>query len=227
LTNAGYSIQFVGGSQEPWNGVFEVPTNIPSPDLRNIGGVNQDKHRGYGGYSTPIVRDNINSWLAADNPDIVLLMIGINDYGSGNGSVAPGNLTTILSKIFAANSSADVIVAQITPMSSGNTMVNNNIAVYNSFIRNSLVPTYRAQGKRVSTVDQYSNMLNNGAIDDSLFSNGINHPGLIAYDRMAETWFQGIQAVHPIPEPSSFVMLFAAGAIVLGFGRLTRKFLSQ
>ena len=79
LTNAGITFQFVGASPEPWNGVFGVPTNTPSLDLRTIG---QDHHRGYGGWGTSSVLSNIRGWLAADNPDVILLMIGINDGGS-------------------------------------------------------------------------------------------------------------------------------------------------
>jgi hypothetical protein len=56
-------------------------------------------------------------------------------------------------------------------------------------------------------VDQYANFLKDGVIDASLMSNGNNHPGAIGYNRMADTWFAGIQAVHPIPEPSTIVLL--------------------
>jgi hypothetical protein len=85
---------------------------------------------------------------------------------------------------------------------------------YNTYIRETLVPSYRAQGKHVSTVNQYANLLSNGAIDPSLFSNGINHPNAVAYNRMAQTWYDGIQAVHPVPEPSAIVLL-AAGLLGL------------
>src|SRR5262245_19396305 len=35
LINSGRSVQFVGNSPEPWNGVFGLPKNVPNPDLRN------------------------------------------------------------------------------------------------------------------------------------------------------------------------------------------------
>ena len=57
LTNAGIAFQFVGASPEPWNGLFGVPTNTPSPDLRTVG---QDHHRGYGGWGTSSVLSSIS-----------------------------------------------------------------------------------------------------------------------------------------------------------------------
>ncbi|MCX6927603.1 MAG: GDSL-type esterase/lipase family protein [Verrucomicrobia bacterium] len=187
LTNAGYPFQFVGASAEPWNGAFGTPKNTPSPDLRPVG---QDHHRGYGGWGTSSILSSIGSWLTADNPDVVLLMIGIND----NGSVAArSNLNSIVQTIVTRKPNADVVVAQITPTIS----YSQTIVDYNSFIRNTLVPYYQAQGKRVSTVDQYSNLLTNGVIAPALFSNGINHPNAVAYDRMAQTWYDGMVTFLP------------------------------
>jgi hypothetical protein len=79
LTNAGYNFQFVGGSAEPWNKAFGDPTHggtyKPALDLRDLG---QDGHRGYGGASASTLQGGIVNWLAADDPDIILLMIGTN-----------------------------------------------------------------------------------------------------------------------------------------------------
>jgi hypothetical protein len=182
LTNAGIAFQFVGASPEPWNGVFGVPTNTPSPDLRTVG---QDHHRGYGGWGTSDILSNIGGWLAADNPDLILLMIGINDGGS---VAARNTLSNIVKTIVNTRSNAAVIVAQITPMAT----FSQSIVDYNTCIRNTLVPSFQARGKHVSTVNQYTNLLTNGVIDPSFFSNGINHPNAVAYDRMAQTWYDGM-----------------------------------
>jgi hypothetical protein len=87
LTNAGYSVQFVGSSGEPWNlpfgASFDIPGSIQGVDLRTIG---QDNHRGYGGASTSQILNgghvggssynvpSVTTMLNADNPDVVLLM---------------------------------------------------------------------------------------------------------------------------------------------------------
>jgi hypothetical protein len=69
------------------------------------------------------------------------------------------------------------------------------IVDYNKYIRDTLVPAFAEQKKHVTTVDQYSNFGSGTTIDRSLYSNGINHPNADAYDKMAETWFVGIQAL--------------------------------
>jgi lysophospholipase L1-like esterase len=198
LTTAGYSFQFVGTSPEPWDGQWGVPKYVGTPNLRTV---NQDNHRGYGGRGTSYVSSNISGWLAADNPDVVLLMIGINDIGqdtSGNPTTAESNLNSIVQTIVTARPNAYVIVAQTT----GYATYTDSIVQYNNYIKNTMVPAFVAQGKHISTVDQYSNMLTNGSINPALFSNGINHPGATAYGRMAQTWFDAIQALGTItPSP--------------------------
>lgn len=191
LTSAGFVFQFVGGSAEPWNGVFGTPANTPVPDLRSV---NQDRHRGYGGQGTGHVMNNIAAWLSADNPDIVLLMIGINDLGLHQLTSAKNNLNNIVDTIVSQKPAASVVVAQITP-GANNGYVLQEFIDYNTYIREDLVPSFQQQGKRVTTVDQYANFpLKNGQVDPSLFANAINHPTAAAYDRMAQTWLAGIQS---------------------------------
>ncbi len=217
LTNAGYSFQFVGSSPQPWNGVSGMPTNTPSPDLR---AVNQDHCEGYSGVGTSYVESNIGAWLAADNPDIILLMIGIND---GGGVTAENNLNQIVQTVVTTKPKCDLIVAQITPTIN----YSQSIVDYDDYILDTLVPYYYdALGDHVTTVDQYANLLTNGTIDPTKFSNGINHPTNAVYGQMAQTWFQGIEAVDPppaTPEPSTLTLL-AAGAIgLLGYAWRRRK----
>jgi uncharacterized repeat protein (TIGR02543 family) len=191
LTQAGYGFQFVGDSPEPWNGTFGTPTNTPSPDLRTL---NQDHHRGYGGQGTSYVLSNIANWLASDDPNVVLLMIGINDLGVHQVSSAKSNLNSIVNTIVTQKPDAQVIVAQITP-GANNGYVLQEFLDYNTYIRETLVPSYQTQGKHVTMVDQYANFpLKNGQVDPALFSNSINHPTATAYDRMAQTWLAGIQS---------------------------------
>ena len=61
-----------------------------------------------------------------------------------------------------------------------------------------LVPDFQRRGLKVSTVDQYRNMLKpDGEIDPGLFSNRLNHPSATAYNVIAQTWFEAIQSIPP------------------------------
>ena len=213
LTNAGYDFQFVGASTEPWVSPFpgdpsDGGTHTPTVDLRDFG---QDNHRGYGGKTASFLNANIASWLTTDNPDIILLKIGTNAQDQSG-------LNTLVNTIVTNQPDAQLIIAQIMPKFN----YQQGIVDYNTYIRDTLVPTYQAAGKNVTLVDQYANFLTDTgdltSIDQSLFSNGINHPDNAGYDLMAESWFGGIQAVVSVPEPSSTALL-GLGALAIALRR--------
>lgn len=188
LTGAGYPFQFVGGSEEPWNGRFGTPANQPIVDLRELG---VDRHRGYGGKSIKAINKKITQWIEEDRPDMILLMIGIN----GISVDSPSQLDTLVGQIFAANAKVKLIVAQITPRSS----YIEELYDYNTYIKDSLVPAYKNKGMQISTIDLYQHFLTDPndpkSIDPELFSNRINHPTNAIYRKMAESWFAGIERV--------------------------------
>lgn len=195
LTNASYNFLFVGASTEPWTGISGDPTHggtyTPAFDLRDFG---QDNHRGYGGAG---IWGNVNGWIDADNPDIILLLIGINGMGAGSQTA----LTNLVSSIVTHAPDVHLIVAQITPYSSFNQTLHD----YNVYIRDTLVPTYAGNGKKVTTVDLYTPFLvdpdNYGsAIEPGVLSNNINHPDNPHYELMAQEWYEGIQALGLGPD---------------------------
>lgn len=195
LTNASYNFLFVGASTEPWTGISGDPTHggtyTPAFDLRDFG---QDNHRGYGGAG---IWGNVNGWIDADNPDIILLLIGINGMGGGSQTA----LTNLVSSIVTHAPDVHLIVAQITPYSSFNQTLHD----YNVYIRDTLVPTYAGNGKKVTTVDLYTPFLvdpdNYGtAIEPGVLSNNINHPDNPHYELMAQEWYEGIQALGLGPD---------------------------
>ena len=212
LTDAGYDFQFVGTSQEPWTDAIPPPT-ISGPDLRTVG---QDRHRGYGGWTINGITNQIVGWLNADDPDVVLLHIGTNNLdlkGYSEPVASEADLKNLVQTIVDTKPNAKVIVAQIIPQR-GYT----SVQMYNNYIKDTLVPYFQDQHDFVTTVDQYANFLNtDGAIDRPMFASPstsstlLLHPSVEGYARMAQTWFDGIQAV--VPEPSS-ITLVAAGACV-------------
>lgn len=220
LTGAGYDFQFVGNSPEPWNGVpYGPPPAIFGPDLRTLG---QDGHRGYAGSSITNITNGsgydpgIVAAMNADKPDLVLLMIGINDlayYGDGGTPTVVNNrLKNLTDLILATEPNVNMIVAQINPYKDDS--LTNSVVDYNSYIRDTLVPDYVTEGYNVSTVDQYSNFVDpNGTIDQSLYSN-IIHPNAAGHELIANTWFEGIEAIGPIiPQPLG---VHATGTFTIG-----------
>ena len=221
LTEAGYDFQFVGTSGEPWNypfgADFGLPTTIQGPDLRAVG---QDNHRGYGGATASQILDGgvvggssnpfpgIVGMLNADDPDIVLLMIGTNGIADAMVKIDP-----LVNAIVTAKPGAQLIVAQIPPRATGGTGPTDPTVQYNSYIRNTVVPKYQALGKNVTTVDQFANLLTpGGTIDSSLICPDGAHLRPAANERLAQTWFQGIEAVASAPEPR----LVVSGAYTVG-----------
>jgi lysophospholipase L1-like esterase len=200
LVNANIPFQFVGGSPEPWNGPSGTPGNVPNPDLRAAG---QDGSEGYSGRGTSFILGNLSAWLSVDQPDVMLLMVGINDIGqgsSGEPTAVELNLSNIVATVVSQSPSTHLIVAQITPYAS----YTDSLVRYNNYIANVLVPCFAGQGKYVTTVNQYTNLCVAGTtnIDSTAFANGINHPNNAAYDRMAQTWFNGLQAL-PLGAPQT------------------------
>jgi len=189
LKNAGYHFQFVGGSPQPWNNQSGDPTRggtvTPTFDLRTFG---QDHHEGYGGTSIAATEGRMAAAIQTHHPDVILLMIGINGIGTGS----PAALSSLINVIFTTDPEVRVIVAQITPRATYNADLFN----YNTYIRETLVPTVAANGSRISTVDMYAMFLANPgdrtSIKPALLANGINHPTNAVYDQMAQVWFEGI-----------------------------------
>lgn len=210
---------FVGASGEPRNGAFGGDPDASGLASTYLSDIGQDKHRGYGGVGNAFLTNNTPAWMASDDPDVVLLMSGTNDITDGDSS-APASQTSALlglvAAIYAAKPSVAIVVAQIIPKAADTPA----IRAYNAFVRNTLVPTHKAAGRAIATVDQYAAILNGAAAPSAaLFSNGSNHPQPDGYDRMAEEWFRGIAAVVPLrPRVAAAAPGFSSGEGTNGRG---------
>ncbi|MBT3191726.1 MAG: hypothetical protein HN341_04155 [Verrucomicrobia bacterium] len=194
LKSAGYNFQFVGDSPQPWNNMSGDPTHggtyTPEFDLRVFG---QDKHQGGGG--API--SALKGWVSKNDPDLILLMIGIN----GISTQSPARIRSLVETIVTDKPNAHLIVAQITPYVDTQTEKNRLVYDYNIYIRDSLVPEFSAKGHKVSTVDMYSLFLTDhrdyeSAVAPNRHSNKYNHPYNREYELMAKRWFAAIEALN-------------------------------
>lgn len=192
LAAAGREVRFVGGSAEPFNRKFGDPTHggkvTPPMDLRPLG---QDGHRGYGGVGIATIQAGVAGWMQEDRPDLILLLIGSN----GIGPASPGQLDTLVQTIFATDPAVKLVVAQIF----ARIAYHQGIVDYNAHIRGTLVPAWAAKGAAIATVDLYEPFLGDPAdlrsIDPARFSNAINHPTNAVYERMAERWYEAVEAL--------------------------------
>jgi len=193
LKEAGYTFNFVGDSPQPWDAISGDPshggTYKPEFDLRDLG---QDYHQG--GRGSPIAA--LKGWVSKDDPDVVLLMIGIN----GISTQSPDRIRSLVQTIVTDKPDAHLIVAQITPYVSTQTAKNKFLYNYNVYIRDTLVPEFAAKGHNVSTVDMYSLFLTDihdyeSAVAPGKHSNNYNHPFNGDYDRMADRWFAAIEVL--------------------------------
>jgi lysophospholipase L1-like esterase len=139
-------------------------------------------HEGHSGWTISQIDANVSGWLRTSTPRTVLLHIGTNDmYGDTSG--APSRLGTLLDHITAAAPNADVFVATIIT-STGRDGV---IRAFNAAVPG-LVQARANAGKHVHLVDMYS------ALSTSDLADGI-HPNAGGYQKMANVWFNALQAV--------------------------------
>jgi lysophospholipase L1-like esterase len=184
LNQNGCKIQFVGGSPEPWRSKFKIPERIAGIDLRPI---DQDHHRGYGGWRIADLTRWMPLWLVGDRPDIILFMAGVNDVGAASpDETLRSDMTNAVETIQRWRPSAKLFVGTITPAIHSR---NPASARLNQFITNEL-----AKSHGFSVVDQFSLFVDStGNTRPELFSNGINHPTKEGYDKIADNWFAAIK----------------------------------
>jgi hypothetical protein len=108
LSNAGYDFRFIGNSTEPWTYRDPRTTDPAWPPTLNLGSLGQDGNNGYAGKTASFLNTNIASWLASQDPDIILLKIGTN-------SLDQSGLQTLVNTITTTEPDCHVIIAQIMP----------------------------------------------------------------------------------------------------------------
>jgi autotransporter-associated beta strand protein len=169
LTNAGYSVDFVGTQTE--NGAEGLPDS---------------DHEGYNGWRIDQIHSIVENLLnASADPDIVLLLIGVNDFFQNyeTGS-AHNRLEAVIGRISTNCPTAKIIVANLLDCSFYSV---TNAAIEASF--NPYVPiicsNYFAMGREVY-FDDLRSALTPDDTDDGV------HPSELGYRKMATNWFAAI-----------------------------------
>ncbi len=199
LTKAGYDFTFVGGSPEPWVSKYGDPTRggtyKPKLDLRDLG---QDGHEGYGGWTIGGIDGIVRDRIKVHKPDVILLMIGTNQRNAKS----PADLSNLVGKIVTQAPDAHLIVAQIIPIAAGHDSQNKSVHAFNTYIRETLVPTYAAAGANVSTVDLFTIFLSDPndptSVRPGTHADNAVHPSTAMSDEMAQAWLEGIEAISAL-----------------------------
>ena len=142
-------------------------------------------NEGYYGYEISQIAGLINPKLANYQPNLVTLLIGVNDLKNGdNVSTAPSRLASLIDQIIAADPTVTLLVGQL-PVAADPT-TNSRITTYNSQIPG-IVQTRVNVGKHVYTVSMSS--LTTADLSDGL------HPNDGGYQKMADAWDAAIKHV--------------------------------
>ena len=189
FTANGYRVDFVGSQ-------FNGPSSLGDHD-----------HEGHPGWRIDQIDANIVGWLRTFTPHTVLLHIGTNDVLQNfNLSTAPNRLSTLIDHITNTVPTAEVFVAQITPLA--NAAQDSAARTFNSAIPG-IVQSKVNAGKRVHLVDMHSALTTADLID------GV-HPTAGGYDKMAATWFNALRSVPDSIGNPTTVDLLANGNIESG-----------
>ncbi|MFT4550129.1 MAG: lysophospholipase L1-like esterase, partial [Pseudoalteromonas tetraodonis] len=181
LVDAGHSIDYVGTS---------TGNSALMADM---------DHEGHGGWTISQIDANIAGWFAAiDDPDIILLHIGTNDFGGGVDTVnAINRLDALITKMADLRPGAHVIVTNLMERSG---QANTNIQTqFNPFVEG-VVDDQIAAGNLVSFLDMRA------AVPLSDMPDNL-HPNQTGYGKMAGAWLGAIEAIIDLDDsvPPSIV----------------------
>ncbi|MES2657779.1 MAG: Ig-like domain-containing protein [Verrucomicrobiota bacterium] len=171
LTTAGYNVDFVG---------TQTDANNPALPDRN--------HQGMSGYRIDQLQTGLGSWLnAIEDPDVVLLMIGTNDFSANfNIASAPTRLAALVADIATKRPFAKIILSNL-PLRTDDPNMEAQQVAFNASIPG-IVSAQVALGRQVTFVDIHA------ALVPGDLTEGV-HPNLAGYNKMADVWFPAVTSV--------------------------------
>jgi lysophospholipase L1-like esterase len=168
VADAGLAVDFVGSQQS--------------------GTLADTDNEGHPGWKIAEIAANVDGWLAAYQPDVVLLHIGTNDINQNdNVPTAPDRLSSLIDQITRAVPDARVIVAAIVPTTDSER--NAKTVAFNARIPG-MVQAKAAAGKQVSYADLYNTMSPTSADFTDLL-----HPNDGGFAKMAANWYAALGPV--------------------------------
>jgi len=149
------------------------------------------ENEGHGGYlATNIANQNLlPAWLAATDPDVVLMHLGTNDVWS---NLSPATIlaafTTLVTQMRAANPAMKILVAQILPMNPSNCAeCGQRVVAFNAAIPAWAAATSTAASP-VTVVDQWTGFDTAADTDDGV------HPDDSGNQKISDRWYPALTA---------------------------------
>ncbi|MEO8615552.1 MAG: Ig-like domain-containing protein, partial [Luteolibacter sp.] len=171
LASAGYNVDFVGTQKDLNNPA------LPDGD-----------HEGHGGVGINTIRSSIAGWLKVnEDPDVILLHIGTNDFSSHDSlTTIQDSLRGLISDLVSARPHAKIILSSLI-LRTDDSFTEAQQNAYNQSLAG-IISEQVSLGHPFSLVDM------NGVLEPSDLNDGI-HPTLAGYDKMADAWFSAITSV--------------------------------
>ena len=173
LSSAGYNVDFVGTLQDS-----NPPLALGDPD-----------YEGHGGYRIDEIDSGLDGWLAQlDDPDVVLLLIGTNDFWQNfDPNNAINRLENLIAHIATQRPFAKIVVASLLLFGADPT-IDSQIQTFNSNIPG--VVTHQVSlGHQVSFVNLRS------CCGPSDLSSDQVHPNLTGYTKIGDAWVPAVTNV--------------------------------
>ncbi len=165
IQSGGYLVDFVG-------------TRSGGPDS-----LGDKDHEGYPGRLIEDVAAGVNNSLQTYRPDIVLLMIGVNDMIQNRDvGAAPARLSALIDQIIAQVPETVVLVATLPPVADSE--VNQRILQFNASIPE-MVQSKFSRGDWVYLADLHDR------VEISDLADGV-HPNAAGYARLGQGWYQSL-----------------------------------
>ncbi len=172
LTGLGFNLDFVG----------------TLADHANPGLADTD-HEGHAGFTINQLRTPLAFYLkSSDDPDVILLHIGTNDFWNGSTlAVIQDRFRSLLAELSELRPHAKIIVSSLIPRTDSFETVQDQ---FNQSLPG-IVAVQASLGRKVSFVDLHAAL---DTIPADLGSDGV-HPSLNGYAKMADGWLPAIQSV--------------------------------
>jgi lysophospholipase L1-like esterase len=139
-------------------------------------------HEGYPGWQIQDLRAHIDTWMAVDKPDAVLLNIGDNDILQDNKlSQAPARLKDLVLRICADRRGVRVLVSNLI----GSIGAEAQDAAFDRAVPG-VVTAVRATGCNAIFVDVHK------SVPVSYLGPDGDHPTLAGYNKLADVWYAAL-----------------------------------